>query len=63
MPPTQIGLLSHIEYIYTFVFLVLNLKTMSLSNLKIMTKSLITEYSVVFDELKITIHDFLGGFC
>ena len=45
VPSTWIGLLSHIEYIYIFVFLVLYLKTMSLSSLEIMKKSLITEYS------------------
>ena len=39
-----IGLLNHIEYMFVFFF-VLYLKTMSLSSLKIMKKSPITEYS------------------
>ena len=41
--PTRIVLLSHIEHTFVF-FLFLYLKTMSLSNLKIMKKSPITKY-------------------
>ena len=45
VPPMRIGLFHHIEYIYIRVFLVLYLRTASLSSLKIMKKSPITEYS------------------
>ena len=44
VPPMRIGLFSHIEFFFC-VLLVLNLKTMSLSSLKIMKKSPNTEYS------------------
>ena len=40
----QIGLFSHIEYMFLFL-LFFYLKTMPLSSLKIMKKSPITEYS------------------
>ena len=44
--PTQNGLLSHTKYIY-LCFLVFYLKIMSLSSLRIMEMSPITEYSEV----------------
>ena len=54
----QITLLSHIEYI--LCFLVLYLKITSLNSLKIMKKSLITEYSDMWQNSPKYIYNFHG---